>query len=211
VVVDGGAVVVVVGARVVVVEAAPVVVVVGAAVVVVVVEDSISKVIVAVSAVSPPWMASQVKVTSVLPSEGNVTVTVPVWLPSLSALSSTSWYRSPRQRAGHRMSASIPEARVSRTKEFFKGFFWPPFLVLVGWASYFPIHFIQQDATASSRGSLRLGAMLCIGGSLGLVLRFWGRSRFRAYGVLAGLLGAPLAVVAVVLLFVATLGRNVHF
>jgi hypothetical protein len=95
-------------------------------------------------------------------------------------------------------------------KELFKGLFWPSILMLLGWATYYPLSLFRQDGYVLG-DALKFGVILCIGGSIGLILRFWGRSRVRAYGVLAGFIAAPLAAYGLFLLFLATLGRNVHW
>ena len=105
---------------------------------------------------------------------------------------------------------TIPEssgAPVSRAKEFFQGFFLPLLFALPGLASY-PLWVVYDQRRGISNAgdeSIPTAALFALLGSMVLVLRWWRRARWRAYGILAGLFGAPPLLgalfVAAILLF----------
>lgn len=87
----------------------------------------------------------------------------------------------------------------SRAGEFFKGFFWPALFGALGLCTY-PLFLAYDEAhNVSNRGSeaAPAAAVFAFAGAVALVFRWWRPLRWRAYGVMAGLLGAgPLLVVA---------------
>ena len=95
----------------------------------------------------------------------------------------------------------------SRAGEFFKGVFWPALFGAIGLCTY-PLFLSYDEAhNVSNRGSeaVPAAALLAVVGAIVLVVRWWRRARWRAYGVIVGLLatGPLLAAVllAVVIIF----------
>lgn len=100
------------------------------------------------------------------------------------------------------MTVDASSAQASRAKEFFKGFFWPSLFILPGLATYWPFLLYDEAHQVRNGGSEAIpAAVLClVVGSLTLIVRWWKRRRWRAWGVIAGFFAAPPLVVAAVIL-----------
>src|SRR5215471_5667169 len=102
---------------------------------------------------------------------------------------------------------TIPQssaAAVSRTKEFFKVFFLPLLFTLPGFIAYpFFEHYdsVHLKPNAGSE-AYPIGAVFAIIGSAVLIVRWWARSRWRAYGVIAGFFAIPPILVGMFVMYI---------
>jgi len=83
-----------------------------------------------------------------------------------------------------------------RWKEFLKGFFWPAVFGAIGMCTWPLFVWYDQAHQLHNPGgeTAPFAALLAVVATAVLAVRWWKRARWRAYGAIAGLVGAPALV-----------------